>query len=115
MIDIKEDNLKQGVLGLVMAIVEIIRDALKTQALRRIEAQSLTGEEVERLGRALMDLDAAINEIKQEMGITEAVQSVRDGLDNLVDDLLQKLTGPHEWEDELRSVADGKAEMVKEC
>jgi len=114
MIDIEEDNLKQGVMGLVMAIVEIIRDALKTQALRRVEGKNLTEEETERLGRALMDLDTAIDEIKQEMGITEAVQSVRDGLDDIVDDVIQKLIDPREWEDELREVADGKPEMVKE-
>jgi len=114
MIDIQEDNLKQGVLGLVMAIVEIVRDALKTQALRRVEGKSLTDEETERLGQALMDLDTAIDGIKEEMGITEAVQSVRDGLDDLVDDVVRKLIDPRQWEDELRGVADRKSELVKE-
>ena len=113
MIDIKEDNLKQGVLGLVMAIVEIIRDALKTQALHRIEGKSLTDEETERLGRALMDLDSAIDGIKQEMGITEAVQSVRDGLDDLVDDVVRQVLDPREWDDELRKCDDRKPELVK--
>jgi len=105
MIDIQEDNLKQGVLGLVMAIVEIIRDALKTQALRRVEGKSLTDEETERLGRALMELDVAIEGIKQEMGIAEAVQSVRDGLDDLVDDVVRQVLDPREWDDGLRAVA----------
>ena len=114
MIDIREDNLKQGVLGLVMAVVEIIRDALKTQALRRVEGKSLTDEETERLGRALMDLDTAIDGIKQEMGIAEAVQSVRDGLDDLVDDVVQKVLDPREWDDGLRDTAGRKPELVKE-
>ena len=114
MIDIKEDNLKQGVLGLVMAVVEIIRDALKNQALRRVEGGTLTDEETERLGGALMDLDVAIDAIKKEMGITETVQSVRDGLDDIVDDVVRKVLDPHEWEDEPRRSADPKPELVKE-
>lgn len=39
MIDIDTDNLKHGVLGLVIALVEIIRDALKIQAFRRMEGE----------------------------------------------------------------------------
>jgi len=97
-IDINEDNLKTGVLGLVLALVEIIRDALKLQAVRRMEGGSLTDEETERLGRALKELDAAIDHIKEEQGVGEAVQSVRDGLDNLVDDTIDKLISPKKWE-----------------
>ena len=70
-IEIDEKNLKHGVLGLVIALVEIIKDALKLQAVRRMEGGSLTEEEIERLGQALMDLDAAIEEIKEEQGISE--------------------------------------------
>jgi hypothetical protein len=91
-IDIDEKNLKNGVLGLVIALVEIIKDALKLQALKRMEGGSLTEEEVDRLGEALMDLDTAIEEMKIEQGISESVKSVREGLDNIVDELLEKLT-----------------------
>jgi len=87
-IKIDEGNLKQGVLGLVIALVEIIQDALVHQAFRRMDGGSLTEEEMERLGAALMDLDEAIKQIKQENGIAEAVRSVRDGLDSAVDDVL---------------------------
>lgn len=96
-IDINEDNLKHGVLGLVIALVEIIRDALKLQAVKRMEGGSLTEEEIERLGVALQDLDTAIEEIKKEQGVTEAVKSVRDGLDNIVDEVLDKMINPKEW------------------
>jgi hypothetical protein len=90
-IDIDEKNLKHGVLGLVLALVEIITDALRLQAVKRMEGGSLTEEEMNRLGEALMDLDTAIEEIKTEQGITESVKSVRDGLDNIVDELLDKM------------------------
>ena len=94
MINIEEDNLKSGVLGLVLAVVEILRDALQNQATRRIESGTLTDEEVERLGAALADLDLAIEDIKREQGLEQAVQSVRDGLDDVVDEVVQLMAGP---------------------
>lgn len=95
-IEIQEDNLKHGVLGLVLALVEIIRDALRLQAVKRMEGGSLRDEECDRLGRALMELDTALEEIKREQGLTEAVQSVRDGLDQIVGDFVDQLTGAPE-------------------
>jgi len=98
MIDIDEDNLKSGVLGLVLALVEIIKDALKLQAVKRMEGGSLNDEEIDRLGRSFKELDTAIEHIKEEQGVGEAVQSVRDGLDNIVDDCLDKIANPARWE-----------------
>jgi len=96
-IDINEDNLKHGLLGLVIALVEIIRDALKHQALRRMEGGSLNDEEVERLGSALEEIDIAIDHMKEEQGISETVKSVRNGLDDLVDDVLDQMVNPERW------------------
>jgi hypothetical protein len=96
-IDIDENNLKHGVLGLVIALVEVIQDALKLQAMKRMEGGSLTEEEIDRLGQALMELDDAIIEIKTQQGISEAVKSVRDGLDDIVDEILDKMINPVKW------------------
>lgn len=96
MIKIDEGKLKEGVLGLVMAVVEIIRDALQSQATRRMESGTLAEEEIERLGRALADLDVAIEDIKHQQGLEQAVQSVRDGLDDLVNLVVQQAAGPGE-------------------
>ncbi len=93
-VEIDEGNLKQGVLGLVVTLVEIIRDALQHQALRRMEGGSLTDAKVERLGEALSELDSAIEEIKEEMGIADTVKSIREGLDSVVDDLLNDFLNP---------------------
>jgi len=99
-IDIDTDNLKHGVLGLVIALVEIIKDALNLQAIKRMEGGTLSEKEVERLGEALMDLDLAIEEIKKEQGVTESVKSVRDGLDSIVDEVLDKMINPGKWRKE---------------
>jgi hypothetical protein len=95
---ISEKNLKHGVLGLVIALVEVIRDALRIQALKRIDSGLLTDEECERLGKALMELDIAIEEIKEEQGITESVQAVRDGLDDIVDNIIDRIINPDRWQ-----------------
>ncbi|MCK9220339.1 MAG: gas vesicle protein K [Bacteroidales bacterium] len=100
-VNIDEDNLKHGVLGLVLAIVEVIKDALNLQAMKRMEGGSLSEEEMERLGEALMDLDIAIEEIKKEQGVTESVKSVRDGLDSIVDEVLDKMLNPESWKKEV--------------
>jgi hypothetical protein len=99
-ISIDENNLKQGVLGLVIALTEIIRDALKIQAFKRMEGGSLTNEEMERLGEGLMDLDIALEEIKEEQGIGESVKAVRDGLDEIVDEVVDRILNPERWQEE---------------
>lgn len=87
-LEIDDKELKHGVLGLVLAIVEVIRDTLKIQSVKRMEGGSLTDEQIERLGNALLELDKAIEQIKEEQGVREAVRSVRDGLDDLVDRMI---------------------------
>ncbi len=93
-INLDENNLKQGVLGLVIALVQIIRDALRIQAMKRMEGGGLTEDEIDRLGRTLMDMDEVIEDIIREQGITETVRSVRNGLDSLVDDFLDQMIRP---------------------
>lgn len=109
-INIDEDNLKHGLLGLVVAIVEVIRDTLRLQAMKRIESGRLTDAEVERLGSALDDLDKTIDELKEEQGITEAVQNVRDGLDGIANDAVNKLINPRAWLKEGERIGQGKQE-----
>jgi hypothetical protein len=98
-INIDENNLKHGVLGLVIALVEVVRDALKIQAFKRMESGVLGEEECERLGEALMELDIALEEIKAEQGITESVQAVRDGLDDIVEGVIDRIANPERWQE----------------
>ena len=111
-IEIDEDNLKHGLLGLVVALVEVIRDALRHQALNRVDSGVLSEEECERLGGALMELDNALEEIKEEQGITESVRAVRDGLDELVDDVIDRLVNPERWQEESEEQGNAKQARV---
>ncbi|MGD0495595.1 MAG: gas vesicle protein K [Candidatus Bathyarchaeia archaeon] len=97
-IKVDEGNLKQGLLGLVVALVEIIEEALERQALRRIENGRLTAEEETRLGEALADLNEALKRIKKENDIEDVVDSVIDGLSEVTDVFLN----PERWEEEMK-------------
>lgn len=96
-VEVDAGNLRQGLLGLVVALVEIIRDVLAAEALKRVRGGSLSDAEVERLGAALMELDGALEQLKAEQGLTDVVRSVRRSLDRLVDDVATRLTDPGRW------------------
>ena len=98
-LDIDETDLKKGILGLAVALVEIVKEALRLQALKRMEGGSLTEEEVDRLGEALMNLDVALDQMKAEMGIAESVKSIRDGLDRVANELVGGGVYPGGWEE----------------
>lgn len=95
-IEIDDKDFKHGLLGLVLAIVEVVRDTLRIQSIKRMESGYLTEEQTEHLGKALMELDKAIDKLKEEQGVSEAVKSVRDGLDDLVDGMIHQLTDRRE-------------------
>lgn len=93
MLDIDERNLGRGLLALVIALVEVIKDALVHAAVRRVEGGTLTDAEIERLGNALAELEDAVEAIKAEHGVTDAVLGVRDDLDGLIGDVVHAMAG----------------------
>lgn len=99
-VKIDEDNLKQGLLGLVIALVEIIEEVLERQALKRMESGRLTEDEIDRLGKALMETQKALEKIKSENGIEDVVKSVRNDLNNVVDNVVNL----ERWEEPLKGV-----------
>lgn len=107
LIDIDEKDLKHGLLGLVIALVEIIKEALDLQAIRRMEGSGLTEAEVERLGEALMDLGSAIEQMKADQGVAESVKAVRDGLDNVVNEVIDSFLSPNGWLEQQRTERSG--------
>lgn len=99
---VDEHSLKNGVLALVVTLVEVIQEALEGQAVRRLESGDLTEEEQERLGQALLDLDDAIEAIKADHGLTTSVADLRRGLDDVVGELIDRLVNPARWPDDAR-------------
>jgi predicted RecB family endonuclease len=62
---------ENGLAKLVLSIVELVRRLLEKQALRRMDAGTLTDEEIERLGTALMKLEDKMNELKRTFGLSD--------------------------------------------
>lgn len=100
-ITVDENSLKNGVLTLVVTLVEVIQEALERQAVRRMEGGDLTTEELNRLGDALLELDEAMEEIKVEHGITASVADLHRGLDEVVDEVVDRLADPERWAGEI--------------
>lgn len=67
--DEPDDNERPaGIAGLVVFVVDIVRQLLERQALRRMDAGTLTGPEVERLGQSLMALEHQVAELTEFLG-----------------------------------------------
>lgn len=64
------DRPEQGLARLVLTLVELLRQVVERQALRRMEGGSLEGEEVERMGRALMELEEKMAELRDAFGLS---------------------------------------------
>ena len=62
-------NVEQGLAKLVLTLVELVRQLLERQAIRRMEAGSLTDIEIERVGETLMKLEAKMQELKGVFGL----------------------------------------------
>ena len=50
------ERVERGLAQLVLTLVELLRQLMERQALRRIEAGALSDEEIERLGQTFMKL-----------------------------------------------------------
>ena len=59
----------RGLGRLVVALLEVVRQVVERQALRRVDAGDLSPADVERLGRALMDLETTFDELTEHFGV----------------------------------------------
>ncbi|MQY08755.1 gas vesicle protein K [Actinomadura macrotermitis] len=65
------ENVERGLVKLVLTLVELIRQLMERQALRRVEGGTLTDEETERLGVALMRLEEAMTHLKDHFDLSD--------------------------------------------
>ena len=71
-IDCSPENIEQGLAKLVLGLIELLRQLLERQAIRRMQGGSLTDQQVEEMGNALMKLEAKIHELADHFGLTPA-------------------------------------------
>jgi gas vesicle protein GvpK len=68
-IDAEPETVGRDLGRLVLTIVELLRQLMERQALRRVEAGDLPDETVERLGLGLMRLEEAMGELREHFGL----------------------------------------------
>ena len=79
------EKLERGLAQLVLTLVELLRQIMERQALRRVEGGSLSDDEVERLGVTFMKLEERMDELKAHFGLDDADLNLDLGpLGNLV-------------------------------
>ena len=66
------ESVERGLAQLVLTIVELLRQLMERQALRRVDGGGLSDDQIERLGRTFMELDRRMAELRDEFGLTEA-------------------------------------------
>lgn len=64
------DDVRKSVLKLVLTLVELVRQLLERQAIRRMEAGTLTDDETESVGLALMRLQETIHDLARQFDIS---------------------------------------------
>jgi erythromycin esterase-like protein len=79
------EEVERGLSKLVLTLIELLRQLMERQALRRIEAGSLSDEEIERLGLTFMRLEARMEELKTTFGLQDEDLNINLGpLGNLL-------------------------------
>lgn len=64
------EDVQRSVAQLVLSLVEFLRKLLERQAIRRMEHETLTEVEVERIGVALMRLESTVHEMAAQFGLS---------------------------------------------
>jgi len=70
-LELDPEQVKNGLGQLVLTVVKLLHELLERQALRRIDAGSLTEEQIERLGFTLMRQAEEIDRLRKEFGLEE--------------------------------------------
>ncbi len=68
-INVDAEGVEQGLAQLVLTLVEFLRQLLERQAVRRMEGGSLSDEEVERVGLAMMKLEEKVHQLADQFGL----------------------------------------------
>ena len=66
------EKVEKGLAQLVLTLVELLRQLMERQALRRMEQGNLTDEQIERLGQTSMKLEKRMDELKAEFELEDS-------------------------------------------
>jgi len=66
------ESVERDLFKLVLTIIELVRQLMEKQALRRVDEGDLSDQQVEALGLGLMHLETAMEELKSRYDLTTA-------------------------------------------
>lgn len=69
-LEIDRESVERGLVALVLTVVELLRQLMERQAIRRIDQGDLTDEQIERIGATLMALDDRMAQLREHFGLT---------------------------------------------
>jgi len=69
-VEIDKDAVRRDLMKLVLTIVELLRQLMERQAIRRVDQGDLTDVEEEDLGTSLMLLQEAMDDLTEQFGLT---------------------------------------------
>jgi hypothetical protein len=61
---------ERGLVALVLTVVELLRQLMERQAIRRADAGDLTGDQIEQIGTTLMLLEERMAELREHFGLS---------------------------------------------
>jgi hypothetical protein len=68
-IEMDRDSVERGLSALVLTLVEVLRQLMERQALRRVDEGDLTDEQIERIGTTLMALEQQMVKLREHFGL----------------------------------------------
>jgi hypothetical protein len=69
-IETDSESVQRDLMKLVLTIIELVRQLMERQALRRVDEGDLTDEQVEELGVGLMRLEEAMTELREQFDLS---------------------------------------------
>jgi len=70
-IDADPESVERGLVSLVLTVVELLRQLMERQALRRVDDGSLSDDQTEKIGLTLMALEKRMAELRDHFGLTQ--------------------------------------------
>lgn len=68
-VQVDRDSAERGLASLVLTVVELIRQLMERQALRRVDQGDLSDEQIERIGVTLMALEEQMTRLREYFGL----------------------------------------------
>ena len=68
-IDADPESVERGLVSLVLTVVELLRQLMERQALRRVDQGTLTDDQIEKVGWTLMALENRMAELREHFGL----------------------------------------------